>query len=326
MDVADLDGRGVVRWGTPVPCTEPGVYVVSTDEDGSSLATTFNTAPISRPAVDELLSIRPELTIDGSRPTSAALELRLASFWLPDEVVIYIGLAGTSLVDRVNAYYKTPLGARSPHAGGWFLKTLDPEVPRWVHWARSTKPGRSEDAMLKHFCAGVSERSLQLLADPRRPFPFANLEWPPGVRKRHGISGARARRSTSAAPPTGSTAPVSTKAEPGGAGATGLSIRSSQYERSSSLWTQQVTASDRNAGQIRVPSRSKGAFPKEADTISVRVQGVEVLARWNPRVGPDRERSGTLRVGPRVLAELVPVGTILVISVTGDGAIELTSS
>lgn len=29
------------------------------------------------------------------------------------------------------------------------------------------------------------------LVDPDHPFPFANLEWPPGVRKRHGITGAR---------------------------------------------------------------------------------------------------------------------------------------
>jgi hypothetical protein len=327
MEIAGLVAGGVVRWGTPVPCTDPGVYVVSTDEDGSSLTSTFDTAPISRSAVEGLLSVRPELTVDGRRPAPADLSSRLAGFWLPDEVVLYVGLAGTSLVDRVNAYYRTPLGARSPHAGGWFLKTLDPEMPRWVHWARSAKPGDSEGAMLKRFCTGVSKSSRQSLADPDRPFPFANLEWPPGVRKRHGISGARAPRASSAAPKVTSTSPVhSNGPEPSGANTKDASVRSSLGERSSSLRTQQVTAADREAGQVRVPTRSKKPFPKGTDTISVRLQGVEVQARWNPRIGPDRERSGTLRLGPQVLAELVPVGTILIIRASADGLIELSLS
>lgn len=326
LDAAGLAAGGVVRWGSPVPCTDPGIYAVSMDPDPSSVALTLDAAPISQPAIDALLSLRPELTVDGRRSTPAGLAARLARFWLPDEVLLYIGLAGTSLVDRVNAYYKTPLGARSPHAGGWFLKTLDPELPRWVHWAQSTRPDDSEHAMLKHFCAGVSGASLRLLLDPDRPFPFANLEWPPGVRKRHGIAGARAPRSTAVAtPPTTRTAPRSAAAERSVAAHTGSASRSAPGERSSSLRSQQVTAADRDVGQIRIPSLSKRAFPKQADTISVRLQGREVIARWNPRVGPDRERSGTLRVGRHVLAELVPVGTILVITATAGGPLELTS-
>lgn len=49
---------------------------------------------------------------------------RLATFWLPDEVVLYIGLAGASVRKRVRQYYRTPLGDKRPHAGGWWLKTL----------------------------------------------------------------------------------------------------------------------------------------------------------------------------------------------------------
>lgn len=48
--------------------------------------------------------------------------------------------------------------------------------------------------MLRAFCAGVSEETRASLHDPERPFPFANLEWPRGVYKRHGIKGAKASR------------------------------------------------------------------------------------------------------------------------------------
>lgn len=325
LNAAGLEAGGVVRWGSPVLCTDPGVYAVSMDPDPSSVASTLDAAPISQRAIDDLLTLRPELTVDGKRPTPSELAARLARFWLPDEALLYIGLAGTSLVDRVNAYYKTPLGARSPHAGGWFLKTLDPELPRWVHWAKSTRPNDSEHAMLKHFCAGVSKASLRQLLDPDRPFPFANLEWPPGVRKRHGIAGARASRSAApATPPPPRAAPGSAR-ERSVAARAGSPSRSALGERRSSLRSQQVTAADREAGQIRIPALSKRAFPEQADTISVHLQGREVTARWNPRNGPDRERSGTLRVGRQLLAELVPVGTILIITAAAGGPVELSS-
>ena len=44
--------------------------------------------------------------------------------------------------------------------------------------------------MLEAFVAGVSADSGPALRDPDHPFPFANLEWPKGVRKSHGIRGA----------------------------------------------------------------------------------------------------------------------------------------
>jgi hypothetical protein len=204
MDAAGLEAEGAVPWGVPVPCRKPGVYVVSLDQhpDGSGAA--LERAPISSAAVDELLQRRPALTIDSNRPARDELAERLRGFWLPDEVVLYIGLAGTAVAERVDAYYKTPLGARSPHAGGWFLKTLSPRPPRWVHWASSDDPSASEDAMLRRFCASVTRASRRLLLDPSHPFPFANLEWPPGVRKRHGISGARASRTrVESRPPLG---------------------------------------------------------------------------------------------------------------------------
>jgi hypothetical protein len=111
LDAAGLDVGGAVPWGKPLPSTSRGVYIVSLESDPSSVAGALDAAPLSFVAVDELLLRRPELTLDGVRPTPGELIGRLSGFWLPDEVVLYIGLAGTSLGGRVDAYYRTPLGA-----------------------------------------------------------------------------------------------------------------------------------------------------------------------------------------------------------------------
>jgi hypothetical protein len=45
--------------------------------------------------------------------------------------------------------------------------------------------------MLSLFCVQVSDYTKARLRDPAHPFPFANLEWPAGTRKDHGLTGAR---------------------------------------------------------------------------------------------------------------------------------------
>ena len=132
--------------------------------------------------------------MDGERPTEKELAERIAQFWLPDEPVLYIGLTTRPLRRRVAEYYKTPLGARKPHAGGHFLKTLETLDRLFVHSAGCAEPHTAEDAMLNAFCAGVSAGARQRLADPERPFPFANLEWPRGTRKKHGLTGTKEAR------------------------------------------------------------------------------------------------------------------------------------
>ena len=190
FDAAGLAHVETVRWGMRVSLDEPGAYVVARVADSSSLAPVRgpNIAPA---AVSELLAVRPELRLDGARPSANALAARLASFWLPDEGVVYIGLAGTSVRSRLGAYYRTPLGARRPHSGGWFLKTLADLDALHVHVALASDPTAAEDEMLRRFCSGVSPTTRASLPDPDHPFPFANREWPRGTRKRHGITGAR---------------------------------------------------------------------------------------------------------------------------------------
>jgi hypothetical protein len=191
FQAANVSPLGCVPWGTQVPEGRPGVYAVALTPDPNALGPTLLTAPIDPDAVGSLLERRPELLLDGTRPTADQLSERVASFWLPGEVILYIGLAGTSLRARVDQYYRTPLGARRPHSGGWFLKLLANLDELFVHFAVTDDPEGAEFRALEAFCAYVSSEDRSRLRDPAHPFPFANLEWPRGTRKAHGISGAR---------------------------------------------------------------------------------------------------------------------------------------
>ena len=215
LAAAGLSPDGGATWGTRIPEIGPGVYVVALTADAEANVPVLETCPISEAAVEFLLQARPELSLDGERPDAHALSARVSGFWLPDEVILYIGLAGTSLRKRVGQYYRTPLGARKPHAGGWFLKLLSALGRLTVHFARCDDPQTAESHIIGAFCAGVSDKTRRSLIDPDHPFPFANLEWPPGVRKRHGIAGARgdppdptSSTTTSAARPTTKVAPA----------------------------------------------------------------------------------------------------------------------
>lgn len=189
---AGLEPEGVVRWGEAAGDERSGVYVVALTDQVDAMEL-LPTAPISDTAIDELLAVRPELTLDGRRPSTRGLAERIGAFWLPDETIVYIGLA-TSLRSRVHGFYKTPIGAKRPHSGGWFLKTLANPYRLWVHFARVADFDAAEIAMLEAFVAGVSPETRAALADPEHPWPFANLELRRGgrkIRKRHGIKGAR---------------------------------------------------------------------------------------------------------------------------------------
>ncbi len=197
FSAAGLVRGGVLKWGTKPPELTPGVYIVSLTDSLDGFDGALVRAPLERAVFEDWLQICPGLTLDAAKPTVEQLMDRVGRFWLPDEVILYIGLA-TSLSMRLGQYYTTPIGARRPHSGGYFLKLLSNLQELWVHNARTTDPDNAEDAMLRRFTTAVSEESKGVLLDPDHPFPFANLEWPPGVRKAHGLRGTREAPTTSA--------------------------------------------------------------------------------------------------------------------------------
>ena len=120
---AGLSPGGNVTWGTKPTTLGSGVYIVSLTESLNSLDGALPRAPLSSAAFERWLNVCPDLTVDGVRPTLEELMRRVAAFWLRDEVIVYVGRA-TSLSLRLRQYYRTPVGARRPHAGGYFLKLL----------------------------------------------------------------------------------------------------------------------------------------------------------------------------------------------------------
>lgn len=81
--------------------------------------------------------------------------------------------------------------------------------------------------------------------------------------------------------------------------------------------TQQITPADIGAGRIRIPARSKKAFPDIRTTVCVELGGLRRLVRWDPRLGPPA-RSGVLSVGREALRHIVP-GTVMTIGTAEDG-------
>jgi hypothetical protein len=190
LAAAGLVPEGAVRWGAAVPLDRPGVYVVSLAPKPQETRWAIPFAPLSQEALAELLRVCPGLRLDGARPTPTEPAGRIASFWLDSETVLYIGKAGTSVRKRVDQYYATPLGARSPHAGGWFLKTLSILDRLSIHYAAVPDPDESERALISAFMNAVPGWARGSLPDPDLPLPFANLQVPGGRRKPHGITGA----------------------------------------------------------------------------------------------------------------------------------------
>ena len=179
-----------------MPTEAQGVYVVARTADPSELV--FGPAAIDGAAVQQLLHTRAELLVDGRRPSREVLSQRLASMWLPDESVVYVGLARSSLNTRVGQFYGTRLGARSPHAGGWPIKCMAELSATWVHFGECSDVGKAERKMLDAFMTAVTPQSRASVLDPELPLPYANLEVIDSARrrriKRHGIKGAKAAR------------------------------------------------------------------------------------------------------------------------------------
>ncbi len=172
-----------MRWGQPVPARKPGIYVV---ELGASLPT----APLELSLVGKWLERLPGLALDGRRPTSRALQERLASLWWPDARVLYAGATDRSIGGRAAALVAHVPGDRQPHADGqWLhlLRGLD-RIGVRLWWAVTDAPEEYLDAVFDAFAADRG-------AAPGRPrgalpLPWANTRRPTGERQAHGITGS----------------------------------------------------------------------------------------------------------------------------------------
>lgn len=185
---------GPLPWGRPVPARGPGVFIVEA-------AAARATAPIELTRVGKWLERVPDLRLDGERPSSRALSARLASFWLPNQVVLYVGGSTTSVATRIAAMERTELGDRRPASGGHWLQTLSTLRATRLWWATTDAVEEYEDALLSAFVAAVPDADRSTLPAGAEALPFANLRRPTGERRPHGLSGALLPEPAEPAPP-----------------------------------------------------------------------------------------------------------------------------
>jgi transcription elongation factor GreA len=187
---------GPVPWGRPVAVSRPGVFVIE-------LPAPLAAAPVELTRVGKWIERVGTLRLDGERPSSRALAARLAAFWIPSQVVLYIGATPTSVAKRVRALRETPLGERRPHSGGHWLQVLTGLEQSRVWWAATDAVEEYEDALLAAFGDAVPAAERAALPDTEVVLPFANQRTPTGARKQTGLTGSiRADPVASPPPPT----------------------------------------------------------------------------------------------------------------------------
>jgi transcription elongation factor GreA len=185
---------GPVRWGQPLTTRAPGLYLVELVEPIAG-------PPIELARLGKWLERLPGLLLDGARPTSKALAARLASLWLPSEVVLYAGATSGSLGGRVLALAHHVLGDRRPHADGHWLHLLTGIERARIWFAETDAAEEYLDAVLDTFAGNVPSSLPAARPAGALPIPWANLRRPTGERQVHGITGSVVPDETAPVPP-----------------------------------------------------------------------------------------------------------------------------
>ena len=178
-----LMADGPVVWGRKIPPTGSAVFIIELPEPRA-------TAPVELTKIGKWIERVETLKLDGVRPTSKAVVARMSAFWLPSQVVLYVGATSSSVGQRVTAMGQTVLGDRRPASAGHWLQTLRSLDGVRVWWAPTEATEEYEDALLTEFAAGVPESELAGLPGRAVVLPWANLRTATGERKATGITGS----------------------------------------------------------------------------------------------------------------------------------------
>ena len=194
----DLMSDGPTRWGEQVRSRAPGVLLVE-------VAARLDTAPIDITAVKAWVERVPGLRLDGERPTPSQLAERLASFWLPQQTVVYVGRTTKALSARAASLFATPLGDRRPHAGGHWLWTLIERDQLRIWWAETPSPEEYEDGLFDAIASDLDPEATERLGAMGPILPWANLTAATGDPKRTGITGSLLAEGEAGATPSRTT-------------------------------------------------------------------------------------------------------------------------
>ena len=165
----ELPIEGPILWGRPVVPSRPGVFIVE-------LPAAQPKVSIDPTAVRQWLERAPDLRLDGKHPTVAELQTRLASFWLPNQVILYIGSSQKSVGARLSGMYKTPLGERRPQPSGYWLRTLHDLTRTRIWWSPTPDAELWEDALIDRFVQAAGA------------LPYGVLVTPSGEHRAHGLT------------------------------------------------------------------------------------------------------------------------------------------
>jgi transcription elongation factor GreA len=169
LRAVELPIEGPILWGRPVASSGPGVFIVELPAPQPKVS-------IDPTEVREWLERAPDLRLDGKRPTVAEVQTRLASFWLPSQVILYIGSSQRSVGARLSGMYKTPLGERRPQSAGYWLKTLHHLNRARIWWSPTAEGELWEDALIDSFVKSAGA------------LPYALLVTPSGEHRSHGLT------------------------------------------------------------------------------------------------------------------------------------------
>jgi GIY-YIG catalytic domain len=119
--LAGVIPTGATRWGDDVPSKQPGVYVISIEDDLTGLN----------------------------------LPERERAFWIPDQKIIYIGRA-KQLKRRLRQFRRHVYDRPSPHRGGQAILLLD--CTKTIMWAEVPDYGKAEAALIDAFHAKIGRK------------------------------------------------------------------------------------------------------------------------------------------------------------------------
>lgn len=261
----DLLPDGPVRWGERVRSASPGVLLVE-------VPARHDVAPIDITTVQAWLERVPGLRLDGERPRPTELADRLASFWIPQQTVAYVGRSSKSIGARAASLSGTILGDRKPHTGGHWLWTLRDVAELRIWWAETDAPEEYEDAIAAAIAEDADEETRARLALAGAVLPWANLTSATGDAKTTGITGAQLGDGETAPQPiAGRTVPGVSAT---GAATKGTARTTARTGTTRATTTRRATSTTRSTA-ARVTLPPAGARPAAQLTAS----GLEAMQR-----------------------------------------------
>lgn len=121
-----LEAPAAIKWRSPIPTDDNGVYVVSLSSNAAKNNGTQNTCEINEEIFNNWKTLSPDLNVKG-KVSKKIIEAELNQYWKPKENILYIGESTSEtngLRNRVKQFYDHRVGRKGAHTGGYWIKLL----------------------------------------------------------------------------------------------------------------------------------------------------------------------------------------------------------